>query len=643
MKAPPYEAPYGEPRPEAPGQTDHKEDEMTGTTEPAAVRRERAVIRFAGDSGDGIQVVGGRFTATAAIMGNDMATFPDFPAEIRAPAGTRPGVSGFQVHLSSTEINTSGDAPDVLVAFNPAALVVSLPELKKGGMIIVNSGRFTASELKKARLETNPLEDGTLDGYRVIEIDINTRIQQALLDSPLSAGDKQRCKNFFALGMMCWLYSRPIEPTLEWLSKKFGKQPDLVDATHAAVRAGYNAGDIHELFQGRFVVPRRDHMPPGRYRNILGNQALGLGLVAGAQCAGLDLFLGAYPITPATSILEQLAAYKASNVVTFMAEDEIAAICSAIGASYAGRLGMTSTSGPGMALKSEALGLAVMTELPLVVVNVQRAGPSTGMPTKVEQADLYQAIFGRNGEAPLPVVACASPTDAFQCAIEACRIAVEYMTPVILLSDNYIANGSQAWQLPDLESLPEFKVTKHTDVTDFQPYARDEKLARPWAVPGTPGLEHRIGGLEKDAGSGNVSYDAANHEAMCATRRDKVLGVRESIPTPKVTGPEQGDVLVVSWGGSSGAVRDAAVALRDEGLAVADLTMRHLWPLPHGLEEIFARYDKIVVCEMNFGQLARLFRSEYPETGFLSYNLVQGRTFRTSEIYSHVKAILEAE
>ena len=604
-------------------------------------QQEDVVIRFAGDSGDGMQMTGSQFTNTSAMVGNDLATFPDFPAEIRAPAGTRPGVSGFQIHFSSADIHTPGDAPDVLVALNPAALVVNLAELKPGGMIIVNTGAFTASNLKKAHLDTNPLEDGTLDGYRVIPVDINQRVADALVDSPLNANQVQRCKNFYTLGLMYWLYSRPLEPTLKWLSEKFAKVPDIADANQKALRAGYNAGNIQELFQGRYEVAACDVMPPGTYRNILGNQAVGLGLVAGAKCAGLQLFLGAYPITPATDIVQQLAAYKHHNVITYMAEDEIAAICAAIGASYAGCLGATSTSGPGIALKTEALGLAVMTELPLVVINVQRAGPSTGMPTKVEQADLLQAIFGRNGEAPIPVLACSSPTDAFEMTIEACRIAVERMTPVMLLSDNYIANGSEPWLLPDLSTLPEFKVKFRTDPEGFEPYSRNEKLARPWAPPGTPGLEHRIGGLEKQAGSGNVSYDPVNHEEMCRLRQRKVMELAHEFPLPEVRGPEAGDMLLLSWGGASGAVRSAAEILRRSGVAVADATMRHLWPFPAGLDELFARYKAILVPEMNLGQLYRVLRSEYPTRNFLSYTKIQGKPFRTSQIVERVQSILE--
>ncbi len=604
-------------------------------------QQEEVVIRFAGDSGDGMQITGNQFTNTSAIVGNDLATLPDFPAEIRAPAGTRPGVSGFQIHFSSTDIHTPGDAPDVLVAMNPAALVVNIKDLKPGGMVIANTGNFKPADLRKARCETNPLQDGTLAGYRLIEIDINERVTRALAESSLSPKDVQRCKNFYTLGLMYWLYSRPLEPTLRWLEEKFAKKPELVDANQRALRAGYNAGDIHEMFQGRYEVAPCDVLPKGTYRNIMGNEALGMGVLAGARCAGLELFLGAYPITPASDLLHQLATYKNFGVVTFQAEDEIAAICAALGASFAGRLGMTTTSGPGMALKTECLGLAVSVELPLVVINVQRAGPSTGMPTKVEQADLYQAILGRNGEAPIPVLACASPSDCFEMAIEACRIAVEFMTPVILLSDNYIANGSEPWRLPDLDHLPRFAARFRTDPEGYMPFARDEKLARAWVKPGTPGLEHRIGGLEKEDITGNVSYDAQNHERMSQLRHNKVMGIRETIPTPRVIGPASGDLLVVGWGSTMGAIQSASDMLRRDGRSVANMHLRHLWPLPKGLGEIFQRYKAVLVPELNSGQLRRILQSEYATSSFLSYSKIQGRPFTTADLLGRIESILE--
>ncbi|MEM7305667.1 MAG: 2-oxoacid:acceptor oxidoreductase subunit alpha [Planctomycetota bacterium] len=618
---------------------------MTIAEQPGAdlplQQQERVVIRFAGDSGDGMQITGNQFTSTSALVGNDLATLPDFPAEIRAPAGTRPGVSGFQIHFSSSDIHTPGDAPDVLVVMNPAALAVNLKDLKPGGLIIANTGNFRPTDLKKARLDANPLEDGTVDGYRVIEIDINDRVARALEGSPLSSKEVQRCKNFFALGIMYWLYSRPLDPTINWLNAKFAKRPEIAEANQKALRAGFNSGDIQEMFQGRYEVPKCDVLPKGTYRNIMGNQALSIGLVAGAELANLRLFLGSYPITPASDILHQLSGYKHHGVITFQAEDEIAAICAALGASFTGHLGITTTSGPGVALKTEAMGLGISTELPLVVINIQRAGPSTGMPTKVEQTDLLQSVFGRNGEAPMPVVACASPADAFDCAIEACRIAVQYMTPVMLLSDNYIANGSEPWCLPNLDDLQPFPVEFHTEAEGFMPYSRNGKLARPWAKPGTPGLEHRIGGLEKENISGNISYDPDNHELMTKLRQDKVQGVRETIPTPEVEGPESGDLLILGWGSSMGAITGGSTRLRAGGASVANVHLRHVWPLPKGLPEMFARYKRILVPEMNMGQLWRILRSEYPSHEFVSYPKVQGRPFTTTDIISKAKEVLE--
>ncbi len=618
---------------------------MTSTKESGSElplqQQDSVVIRFAGDSGDGMQITGDQYASTSASVGNDMATLPDFPAEIRAPAGTRPGVSGFQIAFSSKDIFTPGDYPDVLVAMNPAALVVNIKDLKPDGIVVVNTGNFGPSDLSKAKLDTNPLTDGTLEGYRVIEVDMNKRVAEALAGSELSPKEVQRCKNFYTLGLMYWLYSRPVAPTEAWLLKKFAKRPGLAEANVKAMRAGYNAGDIHELFQGRYEVPKCEVLPPGTYRSVMGNHALSIGLVAGAQMAGLRLFLGSYPITPASTILETLAGYKSFGVVTFQAEDEIAAVCSAIGASYTGMLGATSTSGPGLALKTEAMGLAVMTELPLVVVNIQRGGPSTGLPTKTEQADLLQAIFGRNGEAPIPVVACATPADSFDCAVEACRIAVQYMTPVILLSDGFIANGAEPWRLPAMEDLVPFPVKFHTEPEGFLPYSRDEKGARPWALPGTPGLEHRIGGLEKAHLTGNVSYDPQNHEFMIHARQEKIMNVRDSIPTPKVLGAERGDLLVLGWGSTYGAIADAVERANQSGERVARMHLRHVWPLPHGLDEIFSRYKAILVPEMNLGQMARLLRSEFPQHNFLSYTKVQGQCFRAKDIADRIANILE--
>ncbi|MDP6763901.1 MAG: 2-oxoacid:acceptor oxidoreductase subunit alpha [Planctomycetota bacterium] len=621
---------------------------MTTTTEPGSdlplQKQERVVIRFAGDSGDGMQITGNQFTSTSAAVGNDLATLPDFPAEIRAPAGTRPGVSGFQLCFSSIDIHTPGDNPDVLVAMNPAALAVNIGDLKTGGVVIANTGNFTEKDLKKARVEVNPLEDDSLEGYRVIKVDINKRVAEALDGSSLSTKEVQRCKNFYTLGLMYWLYSRPLEPTEEWLRKKFAKRAELAEANITAMRAGFAAGDIHEMFQGRFEVPAAE-LTAGTYRKIMGNQALALGLISGAELAGLKAFLGSYPITPASSILETMASFKRHGVVTFQAEDEIAAICAAIGASFTGSLGMTTTSGPGIALKSEAMGLGVCVELPLVIVNVQRGGPSTGLPTKTEQADLLQAVFGRNGEAPIPVLAVASPSDGFDCAIEACRIAVEYMTPVILLSDGYIANGAEPWRLPDVDALPSFEARfeapRGEGAAKYMPYSRGQRDERPWAVPGTEGAEHRVGGLEKEHLSGEISYDAENHEFMVLKRQEKVMGIRASIPTPTVRGPQGGDLLILGWGSTYGTIIDAADRCARAGTQVSTLHMRHLWPLPDGLDELFGRFKAILIPEINLGQLARILRGEYPHHNFISFPKVQGRPFLSTEIVEKVSDILE--
>lgn len=619
---------------------------MTTTKEPGSdlplQQQESVVIRFAGDSGDGMQITGNQYATTAAVVGNDLATMPDFPAEIRAPAGTRAGVSGFQLAFSSKDIFTPGDRPDVLVAMNPAALVENIKDLKSDGIVVVNTGNFAARDLEKAKCETNPLTDGSLDGYRVIEVDMAQRIKEALAETDLKPKDVQRCKNFYTLGLMYWLFSRPMEPTELWLKEKFAKKPHLAEANIIALRAGFNAGDIQELFQARYEVPKCDVLHPGTYRSIIGNDAVAIGLVAGAKAAELDIFLGSYPITPASTILESLAAWKHFGVKTFQAEDEIAAVCSAIGAAYTGHLGITTTSGPGIALKGEALGLAVSVELPLVVVNVQRGGPSTGLPTKTEQADLMQALFGRNGEAPIPIVACATPADAFDCAMEAVRIATQYMTPVFLLTDGFIANGAEPWRLPDLDKLPKFPKEFRTEQENYQPFSRDEKGARPWVKPGTPGLEHRIGGLEKAHITGNISYDPENHEFMTHAREEKVMGIANSIPTPEIHGAQSGDLLIIGWGSTYGSIADATERTNEDGEKVGRMHLRHLWPLPNGLDEIFSRYKSILIPELNLGQLARLLRSEYAGHNFLSYSKVQGQPFRAYEITDKIKELLES-
>ncbi len=634
---PPFSSMPGAKRPDR----EANSQRVMSTTE--VIQQDEVVIRFAGDSGDGMQITGTQFTDTSAKIGNDLATFPDFPAEIRAPAGTRPGVSGFQVHFSSSDIHTPGDRPDVLVAMNPAALIVNYKDLKPGAVVVVNVGSFGASDLKKANLKTNPLKDGTLDGYRVIELDVNARVQDALKDSPLSKKFVLRCKNFYVLGLMYWLYSRPVEPTLEWLSQKFAGKPELVDANQKALQAGYNRGSTLEIFQGRYEVPAFEDAPKGSYRNILGSQAISLGLLAGAKLAELTPLLASYPITPASDILHQLSAYKHFGMITLQMEDEIAAVTAAIGASYAGTLAITTTSGPGMALKAEAFGLAVMAELPMVIINVQRAGPSTGMPTKVEQADLNQAIFGRNGETPIPVLAVATPSDGFYCAIEAARIATQYMTPVILLSDNYLAAGSEPWKLPHLDELKSFPVKFHTETENFLPFSRNEHGARPWALPGTPGLEHRIGGLEKEPLRGEVSYEPESHEIMTNERESKIMGIAKSYKPQEIYGDDSGDLLVVTWGSPFGQARSAVERCRKQGMSTSHLQLRNLWPLPLDLGEIFSRYKKVLIPELNLGQLARILRSEYRDVEFHEQHKMQGKPFITDEIQGKIVSLLEVK
>jgi 2-oxoglutarate ferredoxin oxidoreductase subunit alpha len=574
-------------------------------------RLDSVVIRFAGDSGDGMQITGSQFTNTSALVGNDIATFPDFPAEIRAPAGTLPGVSGFQVHFSSGEIFTPGDDPDVLVAMNAAALKVNLGTLPKGRVVIVNTDGFDASNLTKSGYAKNPLEDGSLDGYQAIKVPLSTLTMKALESSPLSSRDRLRCKNFYALGIMYWLYSRPMDTTEKWIAKQFAKKPDVLEANLTVLKAGYAYAMASELFQARYEVPAAPH-EPGLYRNISGNKAIALGFYAASVRSGLPLFLGSYPITPASDILSELARLKPQGVVTFQAEDEIAAVCSAIGASFGGSLALTTTSGPGLALKGEAIGLAVTTELPLVIVNVQRGGPSTGLPTKTEQADLLQALCGRNGESPVPVVAARTPSDCFDAALEACRIALKYMTPVILLSDGYLANGSEPWAVPKTSELPEIPVKFRTEVAGFSPFERNPKtLARPWVKPGTPGLEHRIGGLEHQDVTGNVSYDPRNHERMTRLREEKVARIANDIPPADLFGDATGDLLLVGWGGTYGALHAATLVARKAGRKVSHLHLRHLNPMPKNVEGVLKSFKKVLVAELNRGQLDLLLRARY--------------------------------
>jgi 2-oxoglutarate/2-oxoacid ferredoxin oxidoreductase subunit alpha len=587
-----------------------------------------------------MQLTGTQFTIESALAGNDLSTLPDFPAEIRAPAGTLAGVSGFQLNFSSREVFTPGDACDVLVAMNPAALKVNVEDLRPNGMLIVDREAFTDQNLKKAEYATNPLTDGSLDRYRTFGIDITKLTTNALLDSGLSNKAVLRCKNFFALGLTSWMFHRPIEPTLAWIGSKFKKSPELADANTRVLRAGYNYGETTELFHIAYEVqPAR--IAAGKYRNITGNTATSLGFIAAAQRAGRPLFLGSYPITPASDILHELSTYKQYDVYTFQAEDEIAAIGAALGAAFGGAIAITTTSGPGMNLKAETMGLAVMVELPIVITDIQRGGPSTGLPTKTEQADLLLAMYGRHGECPLPIVAAATPADCFATAFEAVRIAIEYMTPVILLSDGYIANGAEPWSIPRAADLPAIAVRFRTDPTDYHPYVRDERtLARPWVIPGTPGLEHRIGGLEREHVTGNVSYAPMNHEHMVRLRARKIAGIAAEIPPTEVAGAAEGDLLILGWGSTYGAIASAVKELGASGLRVGHAHLRYLNPLPPDLGAVLGRYRRVLVPEMNLGQLVRLVRAEYLVDA-VALNKIQGRPFKVSEIVSRARAILE--
>src|SRR6201993_266525 len=600
---------------------------------------DQAVIRFAGDSGDGMQITGSQFTNTVALYGNDIATFPDYPAEIRAPAGTVPGVSGFQLNFSSGEVHTPGDSVDVLIAMNPAALKVNIGDLKPNGIAIVNADSFKETDLRKAHLTTNPLEDHSLDKFRVFPVELQRLTRASLEHLGLDAKAMDRCKNFFALGMCYWLYNRSMEPTVRWIDDKFKKKPLLVEANKLALKAGYSYCEATEAFQISYEIPPAQ-LSPGLYRNLSGNQALALGFVTAAQKAGLKLFLGSYPITPASDILHELSHYKEFGVLTFQAEDEIAAITSTIGASYAGCLAITTTSGPGMALKTEALGLAVMTELPLVICDIQRGGPSTGLPTKTEQADLLQALFGRNSEAPIPVLAAATPGDCFWVAVEASRIALKYMVPVIVLSDGYLANGAEPWRIPKVEEIPAFPVKFAKNPEGFLPYKRDpQTLARPWAIPGTPGLEHRIGGLEKQDPTGNINYEPLNHEKMVRIRAAKVEGIAQDIPDVVPAGDPDGDLLIVAWGSTYGAITAGIKAARARGHRIGHVHLRHLNPFPRNLGEVMGRYKRVLVPEMNMGQLLMMLRAKFLVDA-QGYNKIQGQPFKQSEIEAKIEEIL---
>jgi 2-oxoglutarate ferredoxin oxidoreductase subunit alpha len=603
---------------------------------------ESVVIRFAGDSGDGMQLTGNQFTNTSAVFGNDISTLPDFPAEIRAPAGSLPGVSAFQLHFASNEIRTPGDEPNVLVAMNPAALKTNLKDLPHGGILIVNQDAFIARNLERANYESNPLEDGSLKDYRVFKVPISTLNQNALDDIDMPGKEKDRCKNFFALGMMYWMYDRPMDVTVDWIKKKFGKNPKIAEANIKALKAGYHFAETAEIISTHYRIQPAE-LKPGKYRNIMGNEATALGFITAADLAKTPLVYCSYPITPASDILHELSRMKNFGVKTIQAEDEIAAIGAAIGAAFGGMIAMTGTSGPGLALKSEALNLAVMVELPLIVLDIQRGGPSTGLPTKTEQSDLLQAMFGRNGDSPVPVIAPATPSDCFNMALEAVRIAVHHMTPVLYLSDGYLANGSEPWSIPQVKDLPVIKVEypkASESGAKFMPYQRDKKtLARPWAIPGTPGLEHRVGGLEKEDITGNVSYDPLNHEKMTKLRAAKIQAIADDIPDVEVNGAPKGEVLVVGWGSTYGSIVSAVEKLRKEGAPVSSIHLRYLNPFPKNLGQVLNKFQKILVPEMNTGQLSLLLRAEYL-IDVQSLNKIQGQPFKISEIITAVRRLL---
>ncbi len=600
-----------------------------------------ATVRFCGDSGDGMQLAGTQFTNTSALLGNDVATFPDFPAEIRAPRGTKAGVSGFQIHFSSTEIFTPGDTVDALVAMNPAALITNLSDLRDGGILLVNKDAFDKKGLEQAGYETDPLEDGSLDKYKLHSVDMTKLTRLAAEGLGLSQKEADRCRNFFAMGLVFWLYDRSLEPTLRFIERKFGKLPGVAQANTNALKAGFNYGETVEAINTQYHVgPAK--LNPGTYRNIEGNLALAWGLLAAAKLSDKRLFLGAYPITPASDVLHYLSSYKNFDVLTFQAEDEIAAVTAAIGAAFAGEMAVTASSGPGIALKGEALGLAVMTELPMLVINVQRGGPSTGLPTKTEQADLNQALFGRNGECPMPVIAACSPGDCFYVAQEAWRIATRFMLPVFVLTDGYIANGSEPWQIPKIADLPRIEINHPGELAngdEFQPYERDERLARPWAVPGTPGLEHRIGGLEKANITGNVSYDPINHEKMCILRAQKVANIADDIPLQELDGPDSGELLVLSWGGTYGACATAVHTAQKSGQKVSHCHLRYLNPFPKNLEKILRNFDKVLIPELNLGQLNAVIRAKFL-IDTVGLNKVQGKPFSVIEIVNKINSLL---
>jgi len=616
---------------------------ITAGSHKPIVELESATVRFCGDSGDGMQLAGTQLTNTSALAGNDIATFPDFPAEIRAPRGTKAGVSGFQIHFASKDIFTPGDRVEALVAMNPAALITNLSDLVPGGILVVNTDAFDEKGMKQAGYESNPLEDGSLSAYQLFQIDMTRLTRLAVEGCGLGQKESDRCRNFYAMGLVFWLYDRSLEPTLRYIDAKFGKKsPAVAEANRRALHAGYNYGETTEAFAAQYRVHKAE-LPPGTYRNLTGNEATAYGLMTAAKRSGCELFLGSYPITPASDILHELSRHKNFGVRTFQAEDEIAAMTSVVGAAFGGAMAITTSSGPGIALKQEAMGLAVMTELPLLIINVQRGGPSTGLPTKTEQADLLQALYGRNGECPMPVIAARSPADCFDVMQEAWRIAVRFMTPVMVLTDGYIANGSEPWRIPDFKAMPPIVVT-HPDAStnghEFHPYARNERLARPWALPGTPGLMHRIGGLEKQDVTGNVNYEPENHQHMVNTRARKVALVANDIPLQEVSGPQRGKLLVVSWGGTFGACATAVRDVQDAGGSVAHCHLRYLNPFPRNLGELIGNYEKVLVPELNRGQLRMLLRAEFLVDA-VGLNKIKGKPFIVEEIVEEIQAMLE--
>lgn len=620
---------------------------MSTSTEklPASTKQveqlDGATVRLAGDSGDGMQLMGSQLTNTSALAGNDVATFPDFPAEIRAPRGTRAGVSGFQVQFASEDIFTPGDTLDALVAMNPAALITNISDLNPGGVLIVNEDSFEAKDLKLANLETNPLEDHSLDNYKVIRVPLTKLTRKSVEEVGLSTKISDRCKNFFAMGLIYWLFGRELDTTLRFIANKFGNKPDIADANEKALRAGWYYGETTEVFVSSYRVDPAK-LQPGTYRNVMGNQALAWGLITAAEMSGQRLFYGSYPITPASDVLHELSKYKNFGVRTFQAEDEIAAICAVIGAAFGGDMAVTTSSGPGIALKGEAIGLALMLELPMIIMNIQRGGPSTGLPTKTEQSDLFQALYGRNGESPLPVIAARSPSDCFDVAQEAWRISTRFMIPVMLLSDGYIANGAEPWRIPDVAGLQQIPVSRPGPAEngdEFLPYARDERLARPWAIPGTPGLEHRVGGLEKEDGTGNVSYDPDNHQHMTNVRQKKIDNIALDIPAQTAVGPDSGDLLVLSWGGTYGACVTAADHCQSQGLSVAHAHLRYMNPFPANLQELLKRYDKVLIPELNMGQLRWVIRASFLIDAE-GLNKVMGKPFTVAEIVTKIQEMI---